>query len=328
MKRYFWIFPFVVIAGVALTLFVRSTESGRPGQEDYYTGFKRDYRIYSPEVPRDIDFAGEKVPTDIFYVSENIEREILVNTYWHSNTLLMFKRANRWFPVIEPILKKNNIPDDFKYLALVESAFSNVTSPSGAKGFWQILKTTGNDYGLEINRQIDERFNVEKATRAACEYLNDAYKILGNWTLVAAAYNMGMGGVKKQIAVQKASTYYQMSLNSETSRYVYRIIAVKAIFSNPEKYGFYLREKDLFPPLQYYIVEVDTTISDLAAFAAGYNISYKMLKQLNPWMLTYYLPDVSGKKYKIKIPKDIMKDYFHLRDSMSNEVGIFGDKQK
>jgi hypothetical protein len=325
MKTLLWPAGLILLGVFALVLYQSSMDSVDVKNEDYYLKFKTDYGIYSPPIPETLDFAGEDVPLNIFYVNEKLEREILVNTYWHSNTLLMFKRAARWFPVIEPILKRNGIPDDFKYLSLVESSFSNVTSPAGAKGFWQLMKSTAVEYGLEVNRQIDERYHVEKATEAACKYLSDAHKIFGNWTLVAAAYNMGMGGVRKQVDIQKASTYYDMSLNSETSRYVYRILAVKTIFSNPKAYGFRLRQKDLFPPLKYTTVTVDTTIADLAAFVKSYDISYKMLKELNPWMLTYYLPDASHKKYEIKIPAKEMMNYRELRKRGDEKVGIFGD---
>lgn len=315
----------VLIVTFAVTFSVRSIDPKESVEKDYYQQFKQDYRIYSPKIPQEIKFAGEKVPTNIFYVYEKMEREILVNTYWHSNTLLLFKRAHRWFPVIEPILKKNNIPADFKYLALVESGLMNITSPAGAKGFWQLMKSTGSSYGLEVNRQIDERYHVEKATEAACQYLNDAHKIFENWTLVAAAYNMGMGGVRKQVKQQDASTYYELSLNSETSRYVYRILALKTIFEHPQAYGFYLREYDLYPIVDYKTLVVDTTISNLAGFAKQNGISYKMLKQLNPWMLTYYLPNDSHKKYEVKIPKKSMMDYFSTKESLSKKIGIFGD---
>jgi len=325
MNKNIWALGAILIAVIAVVFSIKSVNPKESVEKDYYQKFKQDYRIYSPKIPVDIDFAGEKVPTNIFYVYEKMEREILVNTYWHSNTLLMLKRARRWFPVVEPILKKNNIPEDFKYLALVESGLTNITSPAGAKGFWQLMKATGSEYGLEVNRQIDERYHVEKATEAACQYLTDAHKIFGDWTLVAASYNMGMGGVRKQVKRQQAATYYDLSLNSETSRYVYRILAVKTIFEHPQTYGFYLREYDLYPELNYRTVVVDSTISDLADFSKSYNITYKMLKQLNPWMLTYYLPNESHKKYEIKIPKESMMNYLKIKDSLNQKIGIFGD---
>jgi len=326
MKNKLWNLAMIFFVSATILLSIRSVNL-KDDEKYYYQNYKQSYRIFSPEVPKDIDFAGEKVPTDTFYVYENLEREILVNTYWHSNTLLLFKRANRWFPVIEPILKANNMPEDFKYLALIESGFLNITSPSGAKGFWQLLKGTATDYGLEINDQIDERNNLEKSTQAACKYLSWAHNKFGNWSLVAASYNMGVNGIQKQLDNQKVNSYYDLSINSETSRYLFRILALKAIFSNPTQYGFYLRQADLYPIIVYDILEVDSSISNIPDFAKNYNLSYKMIKELNPWILTTSLPNTSSKIYLIKIPQKDMTNYFKLKDGQSKNLGIFGDRK-
>jgi hypothetical protein len=205
------------------------------------------HQFYGIPMPDSVSFAGEPAPTDIFYVREYFDREITVNTYWHSATILLLKRANRWFPVIEPILKKEGMPDDFKYLALIESGLENVTSPAGAIGFWQFLKTTAREKGLEVNDFVDERYHVEKSTKAACRYLKDAHKKFGNWTLVAASYNTGVARISEELKKQKADNYYDLMLSIETTRYVFRILAIKTIFLEQEKYGFYLKNEDSLP---------------------------------------------------------------------------------
>jgi hypothetical protein len=218
--------------------------------------------------------------------------------------MLFFKKANKYFPIIEPILKKNNIPDDFKYLALIESGLDNVVSPAGAAGFWQILKGTAREHGLEVNLAIDERYNLEKSTEVACDYLQDAYDKFGSWTMAAASYNMGKNGARRRIAKQGTNNYYNLHLNSETGRYVFRIIAVKEIMKNPKKYGFMFRKKDLYAMPVYKTIEIDSTISNLNDFAKSHEINYKLLKQFNPWLRTSSLPDKSRRKYILKIPTD------------------------
>jgi len=268
----------------------------------YQKYFNENYKIFSLNTPTQLNLADETVPLEILDVREKLDRELLVNTYWQSNSLLFHKRASRWFPVIEPILKKNGVPDDFKYLAVIESGLTNVVSPAGATGYWQFLKSTGRDYGLEINNEVDERYHVEKSTEAACKYLNDAYEKYGSWTLAAASYNMGMNGLDRQIERQKVSNYYDMLLNEETARYVYRILAVKEVLSKPAQYGFHFRPKDLYPTYQTKSVSVDSSVADFAAFAQEKEINYKILKILNPWLRESYLTNPTGKTYEIKLP--------------------------
>lgn len=291
----------------------------------YHNLFSRDYRIFTPQLPAKMDFAGEEVPVNLYYVREAFEREILVNTFYHSSTILMFKRANRWFPVIEPILKKNGIPDDFKFLALAESNFFNVASPSGAEGFWQFLKPTGIKYGLEITDEVDERYNVEKATEAACRYFQDAYTEYKSWTLVAAAFNRGPDGVSKAIEKQKTSNYYDLYFVDETSRYVFRILAMKQIYYHPVLYGFYLREKDFYPQIPAYTVSVDSAINDLPAFALKMNINYRVLREFNPWLRRYNLPDKLKKTYLISLPKEGSLRYDVLSKSIPQNEFFYHD---
>jgi hypothetical protein len=272
--------------------------------EEIQTAVTENNKVFSIIVPDHLNFAGEEVPLNKFYVKEALENELTVNTYWHSSTLLMMKRTNRWFPVIEPILKEYGVPDDFKYLAVAESSLKNVTSPAGAKGFWQIMKSTGREYGLEVNSGIDERFHVEKSTHVACKYLLDAYEKYGSWTMAAASYNAGMNRITKETDRQDQDSYYEMNFGIETGRYIYRILAIKQILSKPKDYGFHLRAQDLYQPYETDEITVDSTIPSLADFAHKYGMAYKELKIYNPWMLQSHLPDESRRVYKIKIAKN------------------------
>ncbi len=263
-----------------------------------------DYNIYAIDLPKTLDFAGESVPLENPDIKERLDRELLVNTYWQSNGLLLIKRANKYFPIIEPILKKNGVPDDFKYLAVTESGLQNVVSPAKATGFWQILKGTGKEYGLEINDNVDERYHLEMATEVACKYLKKSKEKFGSWTLAAAAYNAGNGGVSKQLKRQKATDYYNILFNSETSRYLFRIMAIREILNNPKKYGFNFEESHLYNSIPTYNVEVDTAVTNFADFAKEFKINYKILKIHNPWLREAHLNNKSRKKYTIKIPKD------------------------
>jgi len=260
-------------------------------------------RITSPPIPDSLEFCGEKVPLEDFDVYERIDREFLVNAYWHSATLLYFKRANRWFPIIEPILKANGIPDDFKYMSVAESGLTNAVSSQEAVGFWQILAPVAGKYNLEINDEVDERYNVEKETQAACDYLKEAYSKFNNWTLAAASYNYGINGIENTFQREKTKNYYNMYLNEETYRFVARIIAIKEIFKNPHNYGFYFSDRDLYKPIETFDVKISSSIKDLADFSKGYDINYKIIKLFNPWFRQNSLKNKLHKTYTIKIPK-------------------------
>jgi hypothetical protein len=266
--------------------------------------FPQDYKIISPKIPNNVTVFGEGVPLDNFEVYERVDREILVNTYWHSATILAIKRAARWFPIIEPILKQNNIPDDFKYLAVVESNLENVVSPAGATGYWQFIKSAAKQYGLEVTDEVDERYDVIKSTEAACQYLNTAYQMFGNWTMSASSYNAGMSGIDKWSGLQKTTNYWNLVLGSETSRYVSRIIAMKLIMENPSAYGYDLKEEDLYKPLKFKEVELNTSVADFAEYASTIGVNYKTLKLYNPWLRDTKLKIKSGVTYKIKIPEE------------------------
>jgi len=302
-------------------LFIFSTKVSN--EDDlYWKSFLANNKIYGVLIPKDLQFANEKVPVYDFTVIENVERELLLNTYFHSQTILMHKRANRWFPLIESILKKNDLPDDFKYIALIESNLTNSISPKGATGFWQFMESAGKQYGLEMNDEVDERYSVEKSTEAACKYFKDAYKTFGNWTLAAAAYNVGIEGLKNQIEKQKANSYYDLSLNEETARYIFRILAVKEVISNPKQYGYQLRKKDLYPAIPTQKILIDSSITDIAAFAQTNNLSYKILKYFNPWLRKNYLTNKDKKTYSIDIPNPGYNEEYITRLSSSDSMGM------
>ncbi|WP_299887734.1 lytic transglycosylase domain-containing protein [uncultured Lacinutrix sp.] len=284
-------------------LFINAFQDA-PTDENLEKKIINDYNVYALQVPDYLDFAGEQVPLSNPDILERMDKELLVNTYWQSNGLLMFKRAQKYFPIIEPILAKHGIPDDFKYLAVIESGLTNAKSPAGASGFWQIMKATGREHGLEVNGNVDERYNLEKATEVACKYLNKSKSRLGTWTLAAAAYNAGNYGISKRLKAQKVNTYYDLLLGEETGRYVFRIIALKEILSNPNKYGFNFRDKDLYSEIPTYKVAVDTAVKDFAQFAKGFGINYKILKLHNPWLRQNVLNNKSRKEYYIEIPRE------------------------
>lgn len=320
LKRLLFSIIFAVLVLVSGKYFIYSTHIQKNSDEDYRKAFQINYKIFTAEIPSKLDFCNEEVPLKMYYVRESLERELLTNTFWQSNTMLMLKRAYRWFPVIEPILKENGLPDDFKYLALIESGFLNVVSPANAAGFWQFIKPTGQRYGLEINEEVDERYHLEKATAAACTFAKNTYGMFNNWTLAAAAYNMGESGVKRSLESQNVNSYYDLYLNDETSRYIYRILALKLIYSQPVKYGYYLRLKDLYPPIPFKIVMVDSSITNLVAFAKENGITYKVFKDFNPWLRNKQLTNKAKKSYQVKIPLSGYDNYDNLLEPDSYKL--------
>jgi len=259
------------------------------------------YNIYAINTPNNISFANEITPLEHSDIKERLDKELLVNTYWQSKTILLIKRAKKYFPIIEKILAEYKIPDDFKYLAVAESGLENSTSPSGAKGFWQFLKQTGLEYDLEITSEIDERYHLEKSTKAACQYLQEAYNKFGSWTLAAAAYNMGKAGLARAIDIQQTNDYYQLMLNNETYRYVFRILAIKEILSKHEAYGFIIEQDDYYNNTPSYDIQIDSAIANIANFAIKLGVNYKQIKQLNPWILSNEISNKDNNSYIIKI---------------------------
>jgi len=304
---------FFVISTLIFAVQSDATEENEDYQDVAENEIKKNvadnYQISAIAIPTDLNFAGEMVPQDDPEIMERIDREFLVNTYWQSNAVLLIKRANKYFPIIEPILAKNGIPDDFKYLAVAESGLQNVRSHAGATGFWQIMKATGREYGLEVNSNVDERYHLEKSTEVACAYLNKWKKKYGNWTLTAASYNAGPGAINKYLGIQQVNDYYDLLLGQETGRYVFRIMAIKEILSHPEKYGFDIGKEDLYSAVPTFKVEVDEPVLSFADFAQQYEINYKILKRHNPWLREPHLNNSSRKAYTIEIPN---KGYYKV----------------
>jgi membrane-bound lytic murein transglycosylase D len=311
---YFIAFLFFVLILVNLFSFTENKS-----EKNNHFSNNKVFSVYPVMIPDSIDFAGEIVPIENFDIYESLDKEFTINTYWQSQMLMYFKRSTRYFPVIEKILKKNNIPDDFKYLAMAESGLTNTISPSNAVGFWQFVKSTAITYGLEVNEDIDERYNIEKSTEAACRFFEEAYSIYKSWTLVAASFNFGTNGLSRSIEKQKIHNYYDLLLNDETSRYVFRVLAYKTIMSHPEKYGFILNKKDFYPPIPVNVLRVDSSITDLTSFAFSKSINYKILKMFNPWLRQSSLINKNKKTYYLKIPKGNYRNLKFLQEEFLND---------
>jgi membrane-bound lytic murein transglycosylase D len=268
----------------------------------YATSYQNVPKKNHVDYPSEMDFCGEEVPTNQADVKERLDREMLVNINLNASTAILIKRANKVFPIIEPILAKYNVPDDFKYLAVIESGLINAISPSGAKGVWQFMPGTAKESKLEVTDQVDERYHIEKSTQAACEYLIKAKKKFGNWTVAAASYNGGITGLQNHITFQQTSDYYNLWLTDETSRYIFRILALKEIMKNPEKYGYLIPKEALYPKINTKKIMIDSTITNLSTFAISQGINYKILKTHNQWLRDKKLDNPNKKTYEIEIP--------------------------
>ncbi len=317
-KSYFQFFAGIVVGVLVLAVIgiyssdreIKSKQLSYPIENNEIV-----HKILLPKIPGTMEFAGEKVPLQNFEVKERVQREFLVNAFWYSATILGMERANRWFPVIEPILKKYGVPEDFKYVPVIESNLYNTTSYAGAVGFWQFTKDVAKKYGLEIDDQVDERYNVEKSTEAACKYLLHADSIFHSWTLAAASFNMGVNGLEKQIERQEEHNYYNLLLSDQTSRYVPRLLAVKEIFTHPHTYGFYLTKDELYPPLRTYAIKIKSAIDDWTGFALSHGVNYKILKYYNPWLRDTSLANKKRITYEIMLP-------------LKGSIKIIGNDQK
>jgi hypothetical protein len=277
------------------------TTAGELPQDGVGTAFRQ--MIVNPPLPDAFDFAGESVPLVNFDVRESLQRELTVLCYWHASMIYTMQLANRFFPIIEPVLREEGVPDDFKYLCVAESNLQQAVSPMKAVGFWQFLEQTAKEYGLEITTEIDERYHIEKATRAACAYLKKAHEKYGNWALAAASYNVGHKNLDRYIARQHQTSYYNLLLPEETGRYLFRAAAFKLIHRSPAQYGFHIRPGDLFKPLQWTEVRITGAVDDWAAFAASHGTNYKIFKYFNPWLRDAGLINAGKKMYVVKIPK-------------------------
>lgn len=267
------------------------------------------FYVLDLSIPADLDFCGEKIPSNNLEIRDDLEKEFFSSAYWKANSLVLFRKAQKWFPYIEPILAQEGVPDDFKYVAVIESHLSNITSPAGASGFWQLLPGSARNYGLEVNDAVDERYHVEKATRAACRHFKDAYAVFGNWTLSAAAYNRGIGGIQAALKKQKTDNYFDLLLNRETGSFVYRILAYKTLFSSPGHFGIKKKKWNYFSKIPMNVLKVDSAVFDLRVLAQKAGTDLTVLRAFNPWLLQNYLPNPDRKMYEIRIPKNLNADY-------------------
>lgn len=307
----------LLIGSVAFAVTQKLQNEQKP---NYYTN-----KITSPYIPEKMTFAGEEVPLDIYWVHEALDRELIVNCYQHSKTLRIFKLSARVFPEIERILKEEGVPEDFKYLAVAESGLENVTSPASAGGYWQFIPATAKNYGLEISNDVDERCHLEKATRAACKYLKNAKNRFGSWTLAAAAYNRGEGGLNAAITDQNCKDYWNLWLNNETSRYVFRIMAFKLMFENPQMYGVEICPAEMYQPVKCKYEQVSSSIASLPAWAQEHGVTYRELRNLNPWIRNNKLAVPSGKTYVIQLPEKSAENYKSLFKHIDNPFLKIGE---
>lgn len=272
--------------------------------ESYQPATEGRHQVYALNIPTNVKFAGEAVPLKDISVFNRFDRELTLNIYWQANTALLIKRCARWFPIITPIIRSQGVPEDFKYVAAIESMFENRISPAGAGGVWQLMGSAANQYGLEINREVDERFNLQKATVAACKYIKTARRTLGSWSAALASYNLGMGRIQRTMARQQKESYYDLLVNAESSRYVFKVLAFKQIYLNQDEYSFFIRRSELLSPYRLKYVKVTSSIPDLSQWARSKGINFEILKFYNPWLRANSLTVNGGKSYSIALPKD------------------------
>lgn len=279
------------------------------------------FYVFDLNIPANLEFCGEKIPSNDFDIRRDLEKEFFTSAYWKNNSLLLFARAQRWFPYIEPILKSEGVPDDFKYLCVIESHLSNASSHAGAAGFWQLVPNSAQGYGLEVNACVDERYHVDKATRAACQHIKDAYSVFNNWTLAAAAYNRGIGGIQKALAKQNGTSYYDLLLNKETGSFVYRILAYKTLLSSPGHFGIKKKKWVYYSKIPYKVYKVDSTIHNLNEFAKKFGCTSGLIRLHNPWLLCDKLDNPAHRVYEIRIPKKPNADYTDYLKDLLPESG-------
>lgn len=273
-----------------------------------YSYNDNNFYVLNLNIPTNLNFCGEQIPSNDYHIREALEKEFFANSYWKSNSVILFRRVQKWFPYIEPILKQEGVPDDFKYMAFIESHLTNATSPAGASGFWQLVPVSARHYGLTVNNEVDERYNVEKSTRAACKHIKAAYAIFKNWTLAAAAYNLGINGVVYELKRQKTDNYFNLILNSETGSFVYRILAYKTLFSNPSHFGIKKKIK-YYPKIPSKSYKIDSSLIVMNDIEKKIGISKKIIKWYNPWILSDTIHNSEHRVYEIRVPKNLNADY-------------------
>lgn len=287
------------------------------------------FYVLGVNIPSTLDFCGERIPSDNFEIKKNLEREFFSNAYWKSNSAVLFSKAQKWFPYIEPILKREGVPDDFKYVAVIESHLSNIVSPAGAAGFWQLVPSSARNYGLEVNEFVDERYHVEKATHAACKLFKEAHSSFNNWTLAAAAYNRGIGGIQAALKKQNTNNYYELLLNKETGSFVYRILAYKTLLSSPHHFGIKKKKWKYLPVIAYKIHKVDSVVTNLSNLAKFIGCNKATIRFFNPWILQDRLPNEEGKVYEIRVPKNRTADYSsYIKDLAGQDGSLSQDPEE
>lgn len=308
------------IAFCAIYLFLKTFIYPPTRNEISFTN--NNYNILGLNIPSNLSFCGEKIPFNTYEIKINLEQEFFNNAYWKANSSVLFSKAQKWFPYLESILKKEGVPEDFKYVALIESHLSNIVSPAGAAGFWQLIPASAQNYGLEVNNYVDERYHVEKATKAACMHFKEAYSVFKNWTLSAAAYNLGIGGIQAALKKQNANSYYELLLNKETGSFVYRILAYKTLFESPSHFGVKKKKWNYLPLIQFKTYKIDSSITNLTAFAKHIGCNKVTIRFFNPWLLQDILPNPDKKIYEIRIPKNLKYDYSSYIKDLIGEDGV------
>lgn len=302
------IIALVIVFALHLTIkYLKTPDDAITFNYPSYTNYN--FSAFGLNIPRNLSFCGEKIPTNDYALRDNLEKEFFKNKQWKRSAGHLYSKAQKWFPYIEPILKQEGVPDDFKYVAVIESHLSNARSSQGAAGFWQLVPATARNYGLVVNDNVDERLDVEKSTRVACKLIKDAYKTFNNWTLSAAAYNLGIGGIQRALAQQNSNNYYDLMLNKETGSFVYRLLAYKTLFSDPKHFGVKRKTMKYLPKIPVKIIKIDTAISDISQFAKAIKCNTAIVKLFNPWLLNDYLDNPNGHTFEFKIPKKLNADY-------------------
>ncbi|WP_317896682.1 lytic transglycosylase domain-containing protein [Aurantibacillus circumpalustris] len=315
-SRSFLLFLLLVVVYILVKTYVIAP---KPNTVSYTNN---NFYVLDLNIPANLEFCGEKIPSNNYRIKKGLEKEFFNTSYWKNNSLALFQKAQRWFPYIEPILKQKGVPDDFKYLCVIESHLSNAASHAGAAGFWQLVPPSARNYGLEVNSEIDERYHVEKATVAACEHIKDAFRKFNNWTLAAAAYNRGIGGIQNAMAKQNADNYHDLLLNRETASFIYRIMAYKTLFSSPGHFGLKKKKLVYYSKIPFKTYKVDTTIKNIQAFAKQIGYSAETVHQFNPWLLTNELTNPNKKVYEIRVPKNSSIDYSGYTKDLTTHEGM------
>lgn len=322
-QKNYWRISFSLVVVVMLQF---SVAFFRNKLREYQPSYQNNnFSVFGVNIPRNLSFCGEKIPTNDYAIKDNLEKEFFSNKNWRNNAGYLFGKAQKWFPYIEPILKREGIPDDFKYVAVIESHLSNARSAAGAVGFWQLVPSTAKHYGLIVNDEVDERLDVEKSTVVACKLIKYAYSVFKNWTLAAAAYNLGIGGIQNALAKQGSDNYYDLLLNRETGSFVYRILAYKTLFADPEHLGLKKRSLKYFPKVAVKTIKVDSSITNLPHFAKSVKTNIALIHLFNPWLLGEKLANAEKHIYEIKIPKKQEADYsFYYDDLLERRVADSG----